>query len=59
MGNRRQSRSDGSASTTEKAGDDSNIVLSDLTHRLLEQESVVQAFLRKRLSDDAVTEDLL
>jgi len=33
--------------------------LDDLTHRLLEQESAFRAFLRKRLSDDAVTEDLL
>jgi len=59
MGNRGQSRSDESASTTEKAGDASNVVLSDLTHRLLEQEPAFRAFLRKRISYDAVTEDLL
>jgi RNA polymerase sigma-70 factor (ECF subfamily) len=33
--------------------------LGDLTHRLLEQEPAFRAFLRKRISDDAVTEDLL
>ena len=59
MGNRTQSRPDGNISTTEKTSDDSNAVLGDLTHRLLEQESAFRAFLRKRLSDDAVTEDLL
>jgi len=59
MGNRAQSRPDTIASTTEKAGDGSNTVLVDLTHRLLQQESAFRAFLRKRLSDDAVTEDLL
>ncbi|MGA6826984.1 sigma-70 family RNA polymerase sigma factor [Nitrospira sp. NS4] len=31
----------------------------DLTHRLLEEGSAFRAFLRKRLSDDAVVEDLL
>lgn len=59
MGNRTQSRPDGNAHTTEKTGDDSNDVLGDLTHRLIEQESAFRAFLRKRISDDAVTEDLL
>jgi len=33
--------------------------LDDLTDRLLEQESAFRAFLRKRLSDDVVVEDLL
>lgn len=33
--------------------------LDDLTHRLLEEGSAFRAFLRKRLSDDAVVEDLL
>ena len=59
MGNRTQSQPDGIASTTGKVGDHSNVALNDLTHRLLEQESAFRAFLRKRLSDDAVTEDLL
>lgn len=35
------------------------IALDDLTHRLLEEGSAFRAFLRKRLSDDAVVEDLL
>lgn len=59
MGSRTQSRPDGKASTTEKPSDDSSPVLGDLTHRLLEQEPAFLAFLRKRISDDAVTEDLL
>lgn len=59
MGSRTQSRPDRNASTTEKTSDDSIAVLGDLTHRLLEQEPAFRAFLRKRISDDAVTEDLL
>ncbi len=59
MGSRTQSRPDRNASTTEKTSDDSSTVLGDLTHRLLEQEPAFRAFLRKRISDDAVTEDLL
>ena len=59
MGSRTQSRPDRNASTTEKTSDDSSAVLGDLTHRLLEQEPAFRAFLRKRISDDAVTEDLL
>ncbi|HSQ50072.1 MAG TPA: sigma-70 family RNA polymerase sigma factor [Nitrospiraceae bacterium] len=59
MGSRTQSRPDRNASTTEKTSDDSSAVLGDLTHRLLEQEPAFLAFLRKRISDDAVTEDLL
>lgn len=59
MGSRTQSRPGRNASTTEKTSDDSIAVLGDLTHRLLEQEPAFRAFLRKRISDDAVTEDLL
>ena len=59
MGSRTQSRPDRNASTTEKTSDDSIAVLGDLTHRLLEQEPAFRAFLRNRISDDAVTEDLL
>lgn len=59
MGSRTQSRPGRNASTTEKTSDDSSAVLGDLTHRLLEQEPAFRAFLRKRISDDAVTEDLL
>lgn len=59
MGSRTQSRPDRNASTTEKTSDDSSAVLGDLTHRLLEREPAFRAFLRKRISDDAVTEDLL
>lgn len=41
-------------------GDASHAVgLDDLTHRILEQGSAFRAFLRKRLSDDTVVEDLL
>jgi len=36
-----------------------NAVLDNLMHRLLERESAFRAFLRNRLSDDAVVEDLL
>jgi RNA polymerase sigma-70 factor (ECF subfamily) len=59
MGNKRTLREDGTASATEQSDRSANAVLDDLTHRLLEQESTFRAFLRKRLSDDAVTEDLL
>lgn len=34
-------------------------LLHDLTHRLLAQQSAFRAFLRKRLSDDGLVEDLL
>lgn len=33
--------------------------LDDIAHRLLEQRSAFRAFLRKRLSDDVLVEDLL
>ena len=59
MSNKTQSRPDGTVPTAETGDRYANAVLDDLTHRLLEQESTFRAFLRKRLSDDAVTEDLL
>lgn len=34
-------------------------LLADLMHRLLEQQSAFRAFLRKRLPDDVMVEDLL
>lgn len=37
----------------------SNTVLDDVTHRLLEHHSAFRSFLRKRLSDDALVEDVL
>ena len=46
-------------SKTELADKASTVVLDDLTHRLLEQESAFRSFLRKRLPDDALVEDLL
>lgn len=37
----------------------SSLLLDDLTGRLLEQESAFRAFLRRRLTDEALVEDLL
>jgi DNA-directed RNA polymerase specialized sigma24 family protein len=59
MDNKTKLRADGAGSTTEKSDRSANAVLDDLTHRLLEQESAFRAFLRKRLSDDAMIEALL
>jgi len=42
----------------DKTNHTSQSVLQDLTNRLLEQESAFRTFLRKRLSDDALVEDL-
>lgn len=44
---------------TGQADHTSNAVLEDLTQRLLEHHSAFRAFLRKRLSDDALVDDLL
>ncbi|MDP2382198.1 MAG: sigma-70 family RNA polymerase sigma factor [Nitrospirota bacterium] len=44
---------------TPEADQASNAVLDNLMHVLLEQHSAFRAFLRKRLSDDALVEDLL
>jgi RNA polymerase sigma factor (sigma-70 family) len=59
MSSKTKLREDGTVPTAETSDRSANPVLDDLTHRLLEQESAFRAFLRKRLSDDAVTEDLL
>lgn len=39
--------------------DSSDLVLHDLTHRLVAEQPAFRAFLRKRLADDGVVEDLL
>jgi RNA polymerase sigma factor (sigma-70 family) len=59
MSSKTKLRADGTVPTAETSDRSANPVLDDLTHRLLEQESAFRAFLRRRLSDDAVTEDLL
>jgi RNA polymerase sigma factor (sigma-70 family) len=59
MDGRMKLRTDEAVSPVTAAEQPSNGLLDDLTHRLLEQESAFRAFLRKRLSDDAVVEDLL
>lgn len=59
MGNKTTVQSHRTASATEKAGHDSAAALDRVMHRLLEERSAFRAFLRKRLSDDVVAEDLL
>ena len=59
MGNKMKSQAERTASRTEQLPRPAQPVLNDLVDRLLEQQSAFRAFLRKRLSDDAVVEDLL
>lgn len=59
MGNKAKRQTDLTASTPERPDRAAQTVLDELAHRLLEQQSAFRAFLRKRLSDDAVVEDLL
>lgn len=59
MNGRMKVRKTATVSTTRAAEQPANVLLDDLTHRLLEQGSAFRAFLRKRLSDDALVEDLL
>jgi RNA polymerase sigma factor (sigma-70 family) len=59
MGGRMKARTDETVASTTASEQPANVLLDDLTHRLLEQGSAFRAFLRKRLSDDALVEDLL
>ena len=59
MGNRAKSPAAETNSSARQSALAGNAVLDDLTRRLLEQESAFRAFLRKRLSDNVVVEDLL
>jgi RNA polymerase sigma factor (sigma-70 family) len=59
MGNRAKSPAAETNSSVRQSALAGNAVLDDLTRRLLEQESAFRAFLRKRLSDNVVVEDLL
>ena len=59
MGNRTQSPPAETISSTKQVAQAGNAVLDDLMRRLLEEESAFRAFLRKRLSDNVVVEDLL
>lgn len=59
MGNKAKRPAEQIASTTEQSPRAAQAVMDDLAHRLLEQQSAFRAFLRKRLSDEAVVEDLL
>lgn len=59
MGGRMKVRKTGADSRTTAVEQPANVLLDDLTHRLLEQGSVFRAFLRKRISNDALVEDLL
>lgn len=59
MGSRATPRNNRTVSSAGKADQAANAVLNDVTHRLMEQESAFRAFLRKRLSNDALVEDLL
>jgi RNA polymerase sigma-32 factor len=59
MGNRTKSQAVETISTVKQEDQAENVLLDNITHRLLEQQSVFRAFLRKRLSDDMMVEDLL
>ena len=59
MGNRTKSPAAETIFSAKQAALSGNAGLDDLMHRLLEQESAFRAFLRKRLSDNVVGEDLL
>ncbi len=54
-----KSRADRKVSPAGRSDDSPGVVLDDVTHRLMQQESAFRAFLRKRLSNDALVEDLL
>ena len=59
MGKRAKSPAAETISSARQRAPAGSAALDDLTHRLLEQESAFRAFLRKRLSDNVVVEDLL
>lgn len=59
MGNRAKSPAAETNSSARQSALAGTAVLDDLTRRLLEQESAFRDFLRKRLSDNVVVEDLL
>lgn len=59
MVNKTKSQVGETISTAQRTNQAADALLGDLTHRLLEQQSAFRAFLRKRLSDDGVVEDLL
>jgi len=59
MGKRAKSPAAETISSAKQRALAGSAALDDLTDRLLEQESAFRAFLRKRLSDDVVVEDLL
>ena len=54
-----KSKAGRTASPPKNTDRSASAVLDDVTHRLMEQGSAFRAFLRKRLSNDAVVEDLL
>lgn len=59
MGHKAKSQADRTAPTMEEFPRAAQPVLNGLVDRLLEEQSAFRAFLRKRLSDEAVVEDLL